>query len=1152
MGVRNLISSYSRYRCQIEDSWWYGTVLGVNPFDPNIPDSPFLSILCLWDSGEEERLSPWDLDPIPEGGLGMEKVEDQVPVTKIEIERHLYQPLLEEWRGLESKSECQRISKGLEQVMALAHAENFNYPVDLTLFPDYMLEIEYPMDFSLIKSRLDNQFYRRSTAVQFDVRYIATNAECYNRPKTDIVKDARILTDLALRVIQDPKLVNITKEYHRLVENFKWEDTQEPSKKPSKESRKSTEQKDSPNPKQWKHDCNELLNIISEREDSEPFREPVDEEEFPDYNRLITTPMDLSLVRESLRVGEYENPLDFQKDMMLIFSNSFQYNTNKKSKVLGMTKSLKAFFLDEFHGVISNWRRVNRRIGFLKKKGTSKSPKSTPIKKTPSKKKRKGRKKEEQYETEGTEDSDRDNSSKKKTGKRKLSLEDDSFSEEEKPKYKGKGKGKGKGKSSLPAKRTRREPVREEEDDSASDDDVPISKRRDKPKSSPQKRSHRNHGMKSKKKMSEDDGDLSSSESEEEVIEDTPEESSEVEEDLPGFKEDKLFLKNKKRRRSTSDSDSREGNSRRARPKRSAKARVIKDDSESDQELEAKVPYRRRIAPKTSDGPSGSGVQRKSSGNSESGSRPRRQATEKALSKFESGFSTDEDIPPRNKPLSTSSKKTLKKSSDSTDPRPRRHTREKRSYQIQDDTESEEEIIPKSSSSRKKKPVLPPSETVSEDSVQEPVLPIARKSRPPPPPSPIHHNAVSSSNGVQIDAQQPGPSSAGVIISAADSSTDPSRSAKRNARTASKFPSLIHTEPNSPEDQSLEGASLPALNEGGSSSRRPQRKIVKPIRLQDYSDDDELREAKRKNGAPLEEPKSDKKMPKKKRRSLNQSDSRPERIERYKDDDASDDSESEALSQRLSKSKSRKGSEGKHQSHHRERERKPSNAEYMLSPKAKRSKSKVNYRDESDSLSEPVPPQPKRSSKGSTGSRDEKREKRRVDYRDETGSETDIYKKSSANKKSPKKSKFKSGGSRKEHSDSRERRKKDPVKYEEYSYDSDDIEEDHDNVRDVKDTPVFDGSESSGESESGLTIKYDTGDRDSEEEDLGESHKSGQEERVNELLANLDAHAVSEDEDDDSDENLGRRRGSRRRRIVANVNSSMRPQVFTPNCIKPV
>ncbi len=43
------------------------------------------------------------------------------------------------------------------KAMALAIAEPFNYPVDLAQYPDYMLEIEYPMDFSLIKSRLDNQ-----------------------------------------------------------------------------------------------------------------------------------------------------------------------------------------------------------------------------------------------------------------------------------------------------------------------------------------------------------------------------------------------------------------------------------------------------------------------------------------------------------------------------------------------------------------------------------------------------------------------------------------------------------------------------------------------------------------------------------------------------------------------------------------------------------------------------------------------------------------------------------------------------------------------------------------------------------------------------------------------------------------------------------
>eukprot|EP00092_Neocalanus_flemingeri_P004293 GFUD01004614.1.p1 GENE.GFUD01004614.1~~GFUD01004614.1.p1 ORF type:complete len:2283 (-),score=565.95 GFUD01004614.1:61-6909(-) len=1125
-------NSGDRYRCQIEDGWWYGSVLGVTPFDPNIPDSPFLSVLCLWDSGEEERLSPWDLDLISEDGVGSEKVEDQVPVTKKEIERHLYQPLAEEWRGLDSKSEGERISSGLEQVMALAHAENFNYPVDLTLFPDYMLEIEYPMDFSLIKSRLDNQFYRRSTAAQFDVRYIATNAECYNRPKTDIVKDARILTDLVLRIIQDPRLENITGEYHSLVENFNWEDTQEPSKKAPKAGRKSTEQKDSPNPKQWKHDCNELVNKILEMEDSRPFREPVNDEDFPDYNRLITTPMDLTLVIESLRVGEYENPLDFQKDMMLMFSNSFQYNTNKKSKVLGMTKRLKAHFLDEFQGVISNWRRVNRRIGFLKKKGTSKSPKSTPMKKTPSKKKRRTRKKEEQYETEGTDDEE-DKSSKKKTGKRKLSL-DDSDSEEEKPRYKGKGKGKGK--SSKAIKKSRQEPVMQEQDDSESDDDIPISKRRDKPKASPQKKSVSKPAIKSKKSRIVDSDDELSEESEEEPIEETPDESSEVDEDLPGFKEDKLFERNKKkRRRSTSDSDPEEGNSRGARPKRSAKARVIRDDSE-ESEPEEKVPYKRKITPKGAES-AGSFSKQKSKCSEDSGGRPRRQATEKALNKFQDGSSSDGESLSTHKAATMSPKKSVVRSSDSTDPRPKRQASGKSALKFQDDTESDGDVVAKHISPRKKKPVLPPSETVSEDSNPEPVPARAKKSRSTP--APRHHNSVSSSHGVQTDTQ-PGPSSAGVTISAADSSTDLSR--KRNARTASKFPSSIPTDPNSPEDQNSGAISEPGLSEGGTSTRRPQRKIVKPIRLQDYSDDEEMREAKRKNGVPVNEPKKEKsKKPKKskkrKKRSSEQEDLRPARSDRYKDDD-DEGSESELLSQRLKKSRK---SSGKSKSRRRDGERKISASDYMLSPKAKRSKSNVNYRDESDSLSEPIPPQPKRTpSKVKATALDDRKEKREVDSKDESGSEGDEPRKGSKTKKSPKKSK---SGSRKEHSANREKRRKDPVKYEEYSYESGDIDDEEiDAIKELKDMAAHDRSDSSGDSESGLTIKYDTGDRDSEEDDRGNQNKSEHEDRVDGLLASLEALADSEEQEVDSEEDLGKRRGSRRRLVSNNTSSSVRPQ----------
>ena len=726
-----------RYRCQIEDNWWHGKVIGVSPFEENNSSSPFLSVQCLWDSGEEERLSPWDLDIIPDDGLGRDVDDKQIPVTKEEIERHLYQPLPEEWRGLDSKSECLRIGRGLEQLMALAHAENFNYPVDLTAFPDYMLEIEYPMDFSLIKSRLDNQFYRRLTAVQFDVRYIATNAECYNRPKTEIVKCARVLTDLVLKIIQDPKISNISREWHKLYEKFDWADTQEPSRKVAKK-----DQKTPPNPKQWKHDCMELLNRMTGRPDSEPFREPVNEEEFPDYNRVIVTPMDLTLVRESLRVGEYENPLELQKDVLLIFSNSTQYNTNKKSEVLKMTKSLKEYFQDEFVTVVTNWRKMNRRIGILKSK--KKSPKSTPSKKTPSKR----TPKKVVIKEEESEDEEEDEDLPKQTGKRKLSLDTDS--DEDKPRYKGKGKGKGKGKSTKAISRPSR--ARQEEEEVESEQDVPLSRRRNNPVETKAKESRRSGGVNTRRSQRYQETEEESEESEEEA-ENTPDETSE-EEEVEEEEEEERPRNKRKRRKSSFFSDPEEGPSRNVRPKRSAKAKIVKEETEEEdeeEEEEEKVPYRGKSRARASAG--GLSLRRVSE------DRPLRRATRKALRRFQGDKSSDEARSPR---------------------KGRRH-QQRRRYQSEDSggSEDEEEV-------EEEDPPLPP--------------PAPRSSRP----------SRSSRSAGAVET--------GVTISAADSSTDPVRQTR--ARESSGLAS-----------------DLSDLGEAGSSlARRPQRKRVKPARLQEYEE----------------------------------------------------------------------------------------------------------------------------------------------------------------------------------------------------------------------------------------------------------------------------------------------------------------------------
>ena len=581
-----------RYRCQIEDQWWHGKVVEVSPLDPQCPESPFLSIRCLWDSGEEERLSPWDLEHIPDG-----EEEREGEVTKEEIERHLYCPSTEEWRGLDQKSECQRISTGLAEVMELAASESFNYPVDLTAFPDYMLEIQYPMDFTLIKSRLDNLFYRRSTAVQFDVRYIATNTECYNRPKTDIVKFARIVTDLVLKIIQDPALTDINREYHRLVENFKWEDTQEARRDKSRKARKSQDSwKDCPNPKQWKHDCNEMLNKMFEDKDSLPFRTAVDEEEYPDYHRVITTPMDLTQIRESLRVGEYDSPMDLQKDMMLMFANSFTYNTDRKSTVVSMTKRLKERFLDDYQAVLTNWRKVNRRIGFLKK-NYGKSPSKTPSKKTPSKDTKKA-KKVTKYRSEESEDDDDDPPPSR--GKRNLQMEAfDSDDGEDQPRRKDKGKGKGKGKSSK--KVTNPAPLPPPPVEEESEDDTPISRRAPKKKSINKNgvkdfRKHTPRYKKDSEEEDDDDDDLEDDEEEEEEeeeTEETPTTSSEEDVKRKPRKSESQKKKKKRLRESWEYSDTK------VRPKRSAKPiKHNKTETEEEEEEEEKVPYKKPTARK--------------------------------------------------------------------------------------------------------------------------------------------------------------------------------------------------------------------------------------------------------------------------------------------------------------------------------------------------------------------------------------------------------------------------------------------------------------------------------------------------------------------------------------------------------------------------
>lgn len=215
-----IVENIYRFRCMIDNSWWTGEIKAKSALSEEHPTSYFMTYEVRWDSGEFERMSPWDLELIREDrkrlyfitcfslfrksiSVGLpENVGEPVGVLTEEIHNILYHPHPEEWPRGDRTSACRRICEGLEQVMALAIAEPFLVPVDLSQYPTYAKIVEYPIDLSTIKARLENNFYRRITAAQFDARYLATNAEKFNEPHSIIVKHARIITELCLRIIK--------------------------------------------------------------------------------------------------------------------------------------------------------------------------------------------------------------------------------------------------------------------------------------------------------------------------------------------------------------------------------------------------------------------------------------------------------------------------------------------------------------------------------------------------------------------------------------------------------------------------------------------------------------------------------------------------------------------------------------------------------------------------------------------------------------------------------------------------------------------------------------------------------------------------------------------------------------------------------------
>uniref|UniRef100_A0A4W6DDE9 Pleckstrin homology domain interacting protein n=1 Tax=Lates calcarifer TaxID=8187 RepID=A0A4W6DDE9_LATCA len=396
-----------RFRSVIDDAWWFGTIESQEPYQPQYPDSLFQCYNVCWDNGDTEKMSPWDMEPIPDDATFPDELGMSVPLTEEEQKELLYVPLDGEWGCRTRAEECERIIKAIDQLCTLDVAAPFAFPVDLQAYPTYCTVVAYVTDLSTIRQRLVHRFYRRLSSLMWEVRYIEHNAQTFNEPGSFIVTTAKFVSDLMLQFIKDQSLTDLMPLY-KTMKKATFSDSEDEvclhlyiftlqfGRRPMQ--RQLRTRPPSYDPHAWRGRCKELLDLIFQCEDSEPFREPVDLQEYPvhmqhksegivrseeqaspfsDYLQIVESPMDFGTVLNTLTEGKYQSPIELCKDVRLIFSNSKAYTPSKKSRIYSMSLRLSALFEEHVSSILADYKAIHGLTDKLTRQGTDRQTRHT-------------------------------------------------------------------------------------------------------------------------------------------------------------------------------------------------------------------------------------------------------------------------------------------------------------------------------------------------------------------------------------------------------------------------------------------------------------------------------------------------------------------------------------------------------------------------------------------------------------------------------------------------------------------------------------------------------------------------------------------------------------------------------------------------------
>ena len=77
-GIERVWRPRDRFRCIIDDVWWVGQIHSVAPFQAEYPECQFQSLKVLWDQGDFEDFSPWDVEPLTSVNVQQQQNSAQV------------------------------------------------------------------------------------------------------------------------------------------------------------------------------------------------------------------------------------------------------------------------------------------------------------------------------------------------------------------------------------------------------------------------------------------------------------------------------------------------------------------------------------------------------------------------------------------------------------------------------------------------------------------------------------------------------------------------------------------------------------------------------------------------------------------------------------------------------------------------------------------------------------------------------------------------------------------------------------------------------------------------------------------------------------------------------------------------------------------